>query len=278
MGKDDDGRGFFSSLSRMAFTRAVFQSNVFLQKLNAMRIPVSFHTALKMAELPTFLDSGATECFISQQFIDTHKLGTHLLTIPRKLQNADGSPNTGGGLTHFTELEVFTGDTPHILRFYIADMGPDDLILGYPWFTATNARPNWTEGTLLTSVTVHTKGAASGKPMRSVRVAGMRTTIRHTPLLNEGDKLYIRIMRTDCLAKTTVAQQLAEQAVDKTACPWDQIVPPQYHQHAQVFSETAAHRFPVSCEWDHAIDLKPDAPTTMDCKVYPLSPAEDEAL
>ena len=113
MGTVDDRRGFFPSLSRTAFTRAVFQSNVFLPKLNAMRIPVSFHTALKTAELSAFLDSGATECFVSQRFIDKYKLGTRLLNIPRKLQNADGSPNAGGGLTHFTELEVFTGDKPH---------------------------------------------------------------------------------------------------------------------------------------------------------------------
>ena len=37
--------------------------------------------------------------------------------------------------------------------------------------------------------------------------------------------------------KTTVAQQLAEQAADKTTHTWDQIVPPQYHAHAKVFSE-----------------------------------------
>ena len=114
MGEDDDGGGFFPSLSRTAFTRAVFQSNVFLPRLNAMRIPVSFHTALKMAKLLAFLDSGTTKCFVSQRFINTHKLGTHLITIPQKLQNTDGSPNVGGGLTHFTELEVFTGDTPHV--------------------------------------------------------------------------------------------------------------------------------------------------------------------
>ena len=121
-----------------------------------------------MAELLAFLDSGATKCFVSQRFIDTYKLGTRLMTIPQKLQNADSSPNTGGGLTHFTKLEVFTGDTPHVLRFYIADMGPDDLVLGYPWFAATNAQPNWATGTLPASVTIRTKGAASGKPMRSV--------------------------------------------------------------------------------------------------------------
>ena len=94
----------------------------------------------------------------------------------------------------------------------------------------------------------------------------------------DGDELYIRIIKTERLAKTTVAQQLAEQAADKTVRTWDQIVPSQYHQHAKVFSETAAHRFPESWEWDHAIDLKADALSTLDCKVYPLSPGEDVAL
>ena len=69
---------------------------------------------------------------------------------------------------HYTELEVFTGDTPHTYRFYIADMGPDDLVLGYPWFAAMNAKPDWAKGTLPTLVTIRTCGAVSGKPKRSV--------------------------------------------------------------------------------------------------------------
>ena len=125
---------------------------------------------------------------------------------------------------------------------------------------------------------IHTKGAASGKPMHSVKVAGTRTTIHRPPFLEDGDELYIRVVRTLHVAKTTVAQQLAEQATDKTVRSWDQIVPSQYHLHAKVFSEEAAHRFPASREWDHAIDLKPDAPTMLNCKVYPLSLGEDDAL
>ena len=157
-------------------------------------------------------------------------------------------------------------------------MGPDDLVLGYPWFVATNARPDWTTGTLPESITICTKGAASGKPMHSVKVVGTRTMIRRPPFLEDGDELYVRIIRALRVAKTTVIQQLAEQAADRTVRSWDQIVPSQYHSHAKVFSEEAAHRFPASREWDHAIDLKPDAPTTLDCKVYPLSPGEDDAL
>ena len=200
------------------------------------------------------------------------------MNVPQKLQNADGSPNAGGGLTHFTELEVLTGDKPHLLRFYIVNMGPDDLVLGYPWFAATNAQPNWHEGTFPTSVTIRTKRMASGKPMPSLKVAGKRTYTRKPSFMDDGDELYVRIIKTERSAKTTVAQQLAEQVADKTVCSWDQIVPPQYHQHAMVFSETAAHRFPDSRDWDHAIDLKVDAPPTLDCKVYPLSPGEDTAL
>ena len=73
-------------------------------------------------------------------------------------------------------------------------MGPDDLVLGYPWFAATNAQPDWTTGVLPESVMIHNKGAASGKPMCSVKVAGTRTTIRRPPFLEDGDELYVRVM------------------------------------------------------------------------------------
>ena len=102
-----------------------------------------------------------------------------LLENPQRLQNADGSLNQGGGLTHYTELEVLTGDETHLLCFHIADMGDNNLILGYPWFATMNAHPNWKTGTLPASVIIHTKRVASGKPMCSVWVAGMRTTIQN---------------------------------------------------------------------------------------------------
>ena len=169
---------FFPHLSKLAFAQAI-KSNVFLPKLNTMRIPITLHTAQKKADHIAFLDCGATKCFISQRYIDEHRLGVHLMENPQKLQNADGSPNAGGGLKYFTKLKVITRETPHLLHFYIADIGPDDLVLGYPWFTATNTHPNWTTGTLPASIIIRTKGVASGKPMRSVWVAGMRTTIQN---------------------------------------------------------------------------------------------------
>ena len=97
-----------------------------------MHIPITLHTTQKTANHLAFLDCGATECFISQHFINQHKLGVKLLENLLKLQNANSSPNREGGLTHYTELEVLTSVEAHLLRFHIADMGDDDLILDYP--------------------------------------------------------------------------------------------------------------------------------------------------
>jgi hypothetical protein len=151
----------------MAFAWALSSSAV-LPKPNALRVPITFHTAQKKVKHLAFLDCGATKCFISQCFVDKQKLGTQLMKNPRRLQNADGSPNAGGGLTHYTKLEVLTGDKAHLLKFYIANMGDDDLIFGYPWFIASEAQPNWAEGTLPTSIIICTKEVTSGKPMRCV--------------------------------------------------------------------------------------------------------------
>src|SRR6202789_1739041 len=153
----------------MAFSRGG-TSGVFSPENHSIRIPITLHTAQKKADTLAFLDSGATENFISQKFIDEHKLGVRLMDCPRKLQNADGSSNTGGGLTHFTEREVLMGDKAHLLPYSVANIGDDDLVLGYPWFAATAAHPDWATGMLPVSVTIRTKGVASGKPMRSVRV------------------------------------------------------------------------------------------------------------
>ena len=45
-----------------------------------------------------------------------------------------------------------------------------------------------------------------------------------------------------------------------------------------MFSEEEAHQFPPSRPWDHAIELKEGMPKAIDCKVYPTTLTEDEAL
>jgi Reverse transcriptase (RNA-dependent DNA polymerase) len=44
--------------------------------------------------------------------------------------------------------------------------------------------------------------------------------------------------------------------------------------YSRVFLEEASHKFPPSCPWDHAIELKPGAPAALPGKLIPLSQAE----
>ena len=59
--------------------------------------------------------------------------------------------------------------------------------------------------------------------------------------------------------RTTMATQITAEAADKTERPWHEFVPSGYHRYGKVFSEIKAQQFPESRQWDHAIDLKPDA-------------------
>jgi hypothetical protein len=65
-----------------------------------------------------------------------------------------------------------------------------------------------------------------------------------------------------------------EKATDKRKKTWQELVPKQYYDFGKIFSKAASERFPERQQWDHAIDLKPDAPGSIDCRVYPLSPKE----
>ena len=75
--------------------------------------------------------------------------------------------------------------------------------------------------------------------------------------------------------KQTLVSKLAEQAGTQMG---DGKIPVKYQQHLQVFSEEASHQFPEPCIWDHAIELKPRAPSSIPGKVYQLTQEEQKVL
>jgi hypothetical protein len=76
------------------------------------------------------------------------------------------------------------------------------------------------------------------------------------------------------VAKTNVAQQWVEKVLKDRKEPE---IPPQYRRFAKVLSKEATKCFLPSHPEDHAIKLKPGAPDTINCKVYPLNNDECEA-
>jgi hypothetical protein len=78
----------------------------------------------------------------------------------------------------------------------------------------------------------------------------------------------------DKILKVNMVQQWAEAAQKGKK---EVQIPEQYKEFKEVLSEEAAKCFPPSRPEDHAIKLKPGAPETINCKVYPLTATELEA-
>ena len=172
-----------------------------------MRVPVTLQTTQKKVPVEAFLDCGANECFISQRFIDEHRLGVRYMKNPRKIENADGSPNAGGNLRYYTDFTVTTGIQSHPLRFYVTDIGPDNLVLGYPWFKVTNITPDWKAGTIPDPVTIRTLRPVSGKPKRTVRIADTTTDIpakRPMARIPSTHPAFARLMSSDTRERLAV--------------------------------------------------------------------------
>ncbi len=56
------------------------------------------------------------------------------------------------------------------------------------------------------------------------------------------------------------------------------MVPEDYHSFRDLFSKESFDELPERRPWDHAIELIPNAKSTLDCKVYPLNRNEQEQL
>jgi hypothetical protein len=208
-----------------------------------MTIKAYIHTASKRAEVESLLDSGATENFISEDLAYRMRTPITRLHKPRPLFNIDGTKNRKGDITRYTDLQVQTGSKHRTMRFFLTDLGNQQLILGYPWFAAMQPQIDWARGWL---------------------------EYVHLPVVlrtREDNGLTVRAADS----RQTIASKLAEQA-SKTKT--EVLLPTEYQQFAKVFSEKASERFPPQRPYDHAIDLKPDAPATLPAKAIRL-PADE---
>ena len=113
-----------------------------------MCIPVSLRTSYSMADKKALIDSGATNNFIHPHFAKRMGLGSRMLSQPRKIWNIDGTPNKGGLLTQYIDLNVQTKGIHKEMRFLVTDLGGEDIILGYPWLATFEPHIVWSTATI----------------------------------------------------------------------------------------------------------------------------------
>src|SRR6266849_1705506 len=140
--------GFSGSLIRTALIRALNSERVYLSSRQSMSIRVFLHTSRKRAETPALLDSGATENFINHRYAQSLNLPVKRLPNPRKVYNVDGTTNQREDILFYTDLEVRIGENRTNMRFFLTELGPQRIILGYPWFAAVQPQIDWAKGWL----------------------------------------------------------------------------------------------------------------------------------
>src|SRR6266403_3155851 len=258
-------------------------NNVYITKYRSMKVPVSFRTRYAMADKRILVDSGATDNFIHPKFVKRLHVGMQELERPMKIWNIDGTTNRAGRLTHFVDLLVKTKGQEKKMRFLVTDLGIEDVILGSPWLATFEPQFSWKDAAINTNILPiiirspdwHT--LVLHPSIRRGRVT-QESTIANTRIgrtVTEEAKQWIVDILTEEVAINSISTDLARQAEQYTT---KIEVPKKYQQHARVFSEEAAQRFPPKRPWDHAIDLKPDTPDVIDCKIYPFTQTEDQAL
>ena len=264
-----------------------------------MSIKVYMNTLNKRAKTSALLDSGATENFISTKYAQWLDLPIQKLEKARTVCNVDGTESKQGAIMEYVDLEIQTGQERKRMCFFLTDLGDQKIILGYPWFATTQPRIDWAKAWIdydQLPIVIRTPEATKSNWFTKAKQWAKKgfATLTKRERFKAGFKNLVqkarRVQTQECLflgrvmveptsittnSKQTLASKLAEQA-QKTKAPSK--LPEQYRQHAHVFSEQEAQRFLGPRIWDHAIELKPDAPATLLGKIYALTQDEQKAL
>ena len=116
------------------------------RRRHAMLIPSYIEVGDKAVEVKGLIDTGAEAIIINSKLVDQYNLPT--VRLPRALtfRNADDSVNKKGNITHRVEGKLRIKNQRLPTRWYVADLGRDDIILGMPWIRRYNPNIDWQSG------------------------------------------------------------------------------------------------------------------------------------
>ena len=205
---------------------------------------VFIHLTDRWDEAAALLDSGATENFIQELYAQQLKLPFKHLPHTWPVYNVDGTLNKNRHIHSYTNLEMQTGQQRTKLCFFLTDIGDQKLILGYPWFTATQPNIDWAQGWIKADQLPLIICAPKKKKVCIGECSTIPTgkcTVKHPYMPANGSIYVVQIQISgkgpSMSKKQTLASKLAEQARSQKGSGK---IPAKYQWHSHVFSEEAA--------------------------------------
>ncbi|SJL17958.1 uncharacterized protein ARMOST_21529 [Armillaria ostoyae] len=189
------------------------------------------------------VDSGCTSSAINKTFVQKHRLDTRKAAVPITVYNAD-----------------------------VTDLGSKDLYLGHDWLKRHNPVINWETSTIIFGRCQCVKNPFP--------LPDADPDDRWDEELEDGNRILAVNMEEELVIHAVHhANDLAAAAhAEKPQKTFEEMVPPDYRSFRDLFSKENFDELPEHKPWDHAIELIPNAKSTLDCKVYPLNRDEQEQL
>ena len=94
------------------------------------------------------IDSGATDNFLTPKLAQRLGLKVQKLQIPKPILTVDGSEHVQGDITKFVNIKIRLGNQVRRQMFYVATLGQDRAILGFPFLQKFNPQIDWKTGTI----------------------------------------------------------------------------------------------------------------------------------
>ena len=192
------------------------------------------------------LDSGASDCFISPEFIDHNHIISSPLLIPISLRLFNGSLQSK---LIIDDVELTLSSADRVLRvstcFLVSPLDAAcDAVLGHNWLTETNPKINWATRSVV-----------------------------WTPIPDYKTALLHAILTSDTLDDPLLIPDDEDEMHPDPL----KFIPSHYHDFADVFSKMSALQLPPSRPFDHAIELE-DGATPGYSPIYSVSEPERNAL
>lgn len=268
-----------------------------------LKFPVQVSDGKTDALATVMLDSGASGTFINSRYVSRHGLQTRDLVIPILLRNADNSPNAIGRITKEVVLNVEMKGHLEQLTMAVADIGDDDIIMGIDWLRHHNPTIDWTNDVVnLNRCPPQCDNQQRLVPLPRLAIAeevetpwgpdrtqaeweavppGFRYSEKYWDQYHDAESYFVTTddhFAYKIAASYTHSQAIAEKsAVKEGEKTFEELVPPEFREFADVFSKVESKRLPLRKPYDHAIDLEPGKVPPYS-KIYPLAPAERDAL
>jgi Retroviral aspartyl protease len=238
-------------------TKLLYPKDEFLRVYNrqsseSLSIPVELKSPKgnRSTFIQALIDSGATANFINWRVVHRYNIKLIPLDNPILVRNVDNTENIRGRVRFVALLAMKTGSHIEHMRFFVSDLGCNDIILGHPWLRKHNPSIDWRTSSLVFNRCFPTCQLSLSEqwqpalPVLSVLIGG----IRHNPTRPKKSvrfDLTYQPPSSPTIHQTTQSTSMAANAhqadIPKT---FKELVPAAYRNFATVFSEDASHSLP----------------------------------